>query len=409
MLISVALLALMAAADHATFRTWLTPVTILGGPYMGLAVIAFLIGPSLGFVPLYTPSVLLWTGLVAIFWIPGRLLSGAAGTWKSAPGEWSAQEEHIQRLVLTFGLLTIPISLYAAWAAGAASGGLADYRDTEYQKISNGGFAGHVLTLAIPVIIYLIGTTSKRRALNGIVGGAILLSMFLRPSKGWIILTIISVVFYRVITRRMKVRVRLILGVVVALFSVFSVAYLINFSATDPSLAFDPDTYTFLWRHILDYSFSGVMGFSEVLREGAHCLNKPAEVFAPFMNIYSLLSGGQLANPIEEGETVIRVTEGWGTNVYTLFGTTLRAVGYFQTVLYTMGLGIISYAVFLIGRRAAVWPLILWCFWAAALSCAWFDTYFATLPLLEIPGYCLTLHFLNRTAHERLNYHARPL
>lgn len=44
--ISIGALALMAYVDRVTFGTWLTPVTILGFPYLTIAVIAFIFGPA---------------------------------------------------------------------------------------------------------------------------------------------------------------------------------------------------------------------------------------------------------------------------------------------------------------------------------------------------------------------------
>jgi hypothetical protein len=397
-LISLGLLALMVVGDHITFGTWLTPVSILGCPYMALAVVSFVAGPALDFVPLYTPSVLLWTGILFVFWLTGRLFTAAIKSPNPAAHGWATQEHSIRRTDLTLALLTIPITLYAALAAGAASGGLADYRDPEYQRVAAGGFAGHVLTLSIPLTIYLLGTASMKRPLNGMVGGTMLLLMFLRPSKSWIIFIVIASLLYRVATQKATMRLRTLAVLIAVLFCVFNIAYLINLTARSESVLTDSDTYAFLWRHILDYTFSGVLGFSEVLRAGAHCLNRPATVYAPFMNLYALLSGGALVDPIEPQSTVIRIAnEGWATNVHTLFGSILAAVGYIQTVLYAAALGLVSYVLFQVGRiGGSVWLMILWCFWATALSCGWFTTYFANLGLLEVPAYCLLLFIWHR-------------
>jgi hypothetical protein len=152
--------------------------------------------------------------------------------------------------------------------------------------------------------------------------------------------------------------------------------------------------------------FSGPLAFSEIVRDGAHSLNIPAAVYAPFMNVYALFTGGAMVDPNETQFTAIRLAnEGWSSNVHTLFGSVLGAVGYLQTILYTAVLGMVSYVLFEISRSSKdVWLMILWCFWATGLAFAWFGIYFANLSLFEVPGYCILLFLWHRKSGERLVY-----
>jgi hypothetical protein len=409
--ISISALALMAYVDRVSFGTWLTPVTILGVPYLSIAVIAFIFGPALDYLPIYTPSVVIWIAFLFLFWICGRLVPGAVG-YRSAPivFDWDCEERSVRRTALTLALLTIPVSLYAALSAGAGSGALADYRDTSYQRAASGGVAGHILTLSFPLMIYLIGTASRKRLLNVFVVGTLLALLFLRPSKWWIIFPLTAALLYRASTNKSGIQLRSFIWLIVAAFCVFNIAYFINLSAADTSIFTEFDTYTFLWRHTLDYLFSGPLAFSEMVKAGAHCLDKPAAVYAPFMNVYALISGGAMVDPNETQFTTIRVAnEGWSANVHTLFGGLISTVGYLQSVLYCAALGIVSYFLFHISRSGRdVWLAILWCFWATALGFAWFSIYFANLSLFEVPAYCVLLFLWNNVTRSRLDHeHAR--
>jgi hypothetical protein len=396
--LAISATALMVWIDKIRFGTFFTPATILAVPYMGIAMLAFVAGPALGYVPLYTPSLIVWTCYVTLFWGTGQIATGflprAALLASPLPDERPARP-----LALTAAWLIIPLLAYATWAAGNSLGGLQDFRGDEYREATLQGWAGHVLVFSYPIFIYLVAAVRRKNAaLCGVSAGLLLILMVLRPTKSWVLLPLVAGLIYRARMGRFRLSLWKIVAVILLAYCLFTVSYLIAFGAADPRNLTDSEVYGNLLRHVGDYLFSGVLAFSAHMQNGGTHLSNPPAAYAPFINLAATITGYPLVSPIVDEFTVIRSgTDGFRANVHTLFGTLIMSVGYLETAFYTCALSLITYASFLASRRSSdAWITALWCFVGAGLAFAWFDTYFSQLALLEVPVVCLVLSAFGR-------------
>jgi hypothetical protein len=156
--------------------------------------------------------------------------------------------------------------------------------------------------------------------------------------------------------------------------------------------------YSGLLRHVEDYFFAGVLGFSAHMQNGDTYLHFPPSAYGSLMNLAAAISGNPTVSDINQEYTVIRSgTDGFQANVHTMFGTLIMSIGYMETGIYTFVFGLVAYGVFLANHRSPdVWLTVLWCFLAAGLAFGWFDNYFSHQPLIEVPFVCLLLSAVGR-------------
>lgn len=397
--LAVSATVLMVWLDEVRFGTWLTPTTILAGPHMGIALLAFVIGPPLGYVPLYTPSLVVWTCYVAIFWGTGQIATGflPKAALCALPHR---NEESARPFALAAAWVAIPLLVYGSWSASQTVGGLQDFRGAEYRDATLNGWLGHLLVVTYPLFIYLIGAVRKKNAaFCGVSAGLLLIVMVLRPTKSWVLLPIVAGLLYRARMGRFRLTLGKTVAIVALIYCLFNISYLIAFGAADPQTLRDTDIYAELFRHFGDYFFAGILGFSGHLQHGGAYVADRATAYAPFINIAGLITGRAPVSPVLEQFTTIRSgADGFQGNVHTLFGTLIMTLGYLEAGLYTFVLSLVSHAAFVASVRSRdVWITALWCFIAAGLAFAWFEIYFSQLALLEVPAVCLLFSAIGRT------------
>src|ERR1017187_2405922 len=401
--LAVSATTLMVWVDRSRFGTWLTPTTILAVPYMAIALLAFTVGPALGYVPLYTPSLIVWTCYTALFWGTGQIATGflpRAALHALPP----LNEESARPLALTAAWLAIPILAYGTWVAGNSLGGLEGFRGDEYREATMHRWLGHLLGVSYPIFIYLVGVVRRKNiVLCGVSAGLLLILMVLCPTKGWVMLPLLAGLLCRARMGRFRLSLGKTVAIILLMYCVFNVSYLIAFTSSDPKALSDPEVYSQLFRRFGDYFFAGVLAFGAHMQNGGAYAYNPPAAYAPFINLAAIITGHPFVDPILEDFTVIRSgMDGFRVNVHTLFGTLIMSLGYLETSFYTFALSLITYAGFLASRPSRdVWITALWCFLAAGLAFAWFDTYFSQLALLEVPAYCLLLSAISRMTLEQ--------
>ncbi len=399
LLLVTALLAviLMAQVDRIRFGTYLTPTALLGVPYMGVALLAFVIGPPQGFVSLYTPSVAIWVAYLALFWVTGHVTTAflPAAVVRSSP---PLDEAAARPTALIIAWLAIPVLAYGTWQASSAVG-LDAFHEEEYRRMVGWGPMGHVLLLSIPVFIYLVGAV--RRGNVVVCGGTsalLLILLALRPTKSWVLLPLVAGLLCRIRMADFRFSVKSIVVSILAMYALFNLSYLIVFGSTDSSNLSDSQVYEYLFLHAEDYLFAGVLGFGVEMQEGYAHLPDHAAVYSSIMNLGSAIMGNQFVGGIEDNFTIIRPgVDGFRSNVHTLFGTLIMCIGFEEAAIYTIVLSILTYSLFLASRRSRdMWVSVLWSFIAACLVFGWFSIYFAQFSVFEVSSYCLLIFAASR-------------
>src|ERR1035437_6525929 len=292
--------ALMVCADKIRFGTFLTPTTILAVPYLGIAVLAFTVGPALGYVPLYTPSLIVWTCYVALFWGTGHLATGflPQAALRASP---VLNEESARPLALTAAWIAIPILAYATWAASNSVGGLQDFQGVAYRDAIMYGWVGHVLVFSYPIFIYLVAVVRRRNvALCGVSVGLLLILMVLRPTKSWVLLPLIAGLLCRERIGRFRLSLWKIVAVILLMYCLFNATYLIAYGASNPGVFTDPEVYSELFRHVGDYFFAGVLAFGVHMQNGGAYVPFPVSAYGFFMNLAAAIAGNPTVSDVSQ-------------------------------------------------------------------------------------------------------------
>lgn len=395
---SILAITLMVWVDRVRFGTCLTPTAILGIPYMGIALMAFLTGPVQGYVPLYTPSVVIWMLFLGLFWATGQAVAAVFPDWTlhvSPP----LDEDRQLPLALAIAWMAIPVLVYGTLSAAEAAGGFGGFRDSEYRDVVASGLVGHALMAILPVFIFLLGTTRRRNwVLSGGTCAVLFVLMVLRPTKSWVLLPLVAGLVCRARIGRLHLSLRTVVVIVVGMYVLFNVSYMIAFGSGNADALTDPEVYADLFQHVENYMFAGVLAFSGEMQSGSAFPVDPPAVYASLMNILSVVSNDELVTGITQKYTQIRSgTGGFSSNVHTLFGTLILSLGYYEAVLYTVVLALLSHAAFLGSLWSSdVWITVMWCFLSACLAFGWFGTYFSQLPVFEVSLLCVVYFAVGR-------------
>jgi len=396
--------------DHRLYRTWFTPVAMLGVPYAGAVIITWLTAPLLGFIPLHMESILYWMAGLLLFWGAGAIVGVQVRSPFSSgneargplPGEHSGQ---VLSLVLAWLIMAVLVLHFRT--SLSAAGGWTGFGSEAFELEYGYGFAGHLLTLLIVLLMFLIGISRSARSLTGITIAAGFVFVVFYQVKTWIFIPLLAGMLYRIATGRWKLSVRR-LAALAALFPVFFFGvYLVGFGGRNPAVLLDGSMYRFLARHLMSYLYSGVLTFGETVRGAFPFIEHDpvSRIFTGFVNIFRYLSGREYVSFLDPNYVTIDTQGVYTSNVHTLFGALLIYLGWAGALVYVLYMGAIIYLLFAIARRSGnCWIMVIWCCIAATLVFGWFDLYFWHLVIIvELPAYCLLMAVLSAIL-ERAGY-----
>jgi len=391
--------ALVAKVDRFYFGTYWTPTVLLLVPFTCVVTAHFFFGDLLGFVPLEPAVLLVWVVGTFVFWVTGH---GLRQIWVGPKvircrADLSGDDDATNRVTLWSicgGLVSI-VLLVHAFRILQGLGGLNALTSQSFLEEWGFGWAAHIRTALIVVMIMVIGSTKRWSASVVSSLALMLLVMLLYQSKGALFAPLIAGSLYRILRGTYVPRVRHFVGAIVGSFVLFQLAYLIGWAALDPLSLLKADVYAFFSFHFMSYLFSGILGFSESLRISEIWLNAEGIIlFAPFWNVFAVVFDLPLVLVAESAQLhyVPIAQYGVGSNVNTLFGTVLLAVGPFFGVIVVLSLSIGCHSM-LIGwsRHPNRWLLAAYCYWGGFLVFAWFEYYFWLISSIEVPVICLMI------------------
>lgn len=388
--------------DRRIFGTWLTPFNLLGYPYLMVAVSAFLFAPLLGFVSVYTPSVLIWIVGLFFFWgvglVFGLLFDFQTGNQSAGfTSKMSFPEDSATRLAVKVAWVIMPLMVFNFYKAMAAAGGWSGIGSLDFKQAYSQGISSHAVVLAFPLVVLLVGTYRKGRKLQLVTIGALLLFLLASQVKGTLLAPLVGGMVFRAARGHLNLSVKKLLAAVAITYLLFNAVYLLGLSFADPSILTDSEIYQELARHYLYYLWSGVLALSEAIRTGVGSVGGSwYEIFSPFINLYrQMFNAGQLVSvgsPHELGMNIdLTFADFQGANVYTMLGTLYLYLGPFPTLIYILGVAAIFYSCFLLVCRSKdnPWFLTLYCVMVSWLVFGFFEYYFWHLTFVEIPVYML--------------------
>ena len=389
---------ILIKSENIIYGTWITPISLLALPYTFIVMIAFLFAPALGFVSFYAESALVWMVGLFLFWLGGLTISLTHGktirdSAKKNPS--ILYEIESEKVVLILAWITILVMSYGLLVS-IESLGLDQIGTEDFSLAYGSGWVGHFRTFSIGLTIFLIGTVETKKLFPMITIIILMFFYLMYPVKSWVFMPLIGGVIYRLLSRRSKLSIYKPIYYLLIAFILFDMVYMVKIGVFNTEKLFDYQIHKFLLLHFTTYIFAGVLAIGNIVKEGINNINsEPNFIIAPFINLYYVITSGQLVIPISEHFSVISVDGVKISNVHTLFGTILINMGYFQSIIFDFCLGSFVYVIFIfanISRNCGV--IIIWSFIGAMLSLGFFDYYFATLPAVELPVYYAIFGFL---------------
>lgn len=363
--------------DRQLFGTFITPITILSIPYLIIVILAIIVGPSLGFVQFYYPSLWIWIIGLPIFWIPGFLLACVL-LQKTNIHHYPysiINNFKFDNVIFKLTYLVIVVLIYGFVRAYNKS----KIGSDNFELAFGSGFSGHTLLISKFFFIYLLVRFRKRNITPITI---LILFYIFYGVKSWIIIPVLSAILITILLRRIDLSISILIKILGFGLVVFYIVYRIALGPTMP--------ISFVFIHFLRYLFSGVLGISQYIGQKGDVGIDPTVIIDPIINIYNKLTGREIHKTFSNILTNIGCDS--ITNVKTFFGTVYIYAGFAWGCVFSFCVGTVSY-LFLISsiKTRNIILLIIYGTYLTLIFFGWFDTYSSNLFFYEFPIFGLLL------------------
>lgn len=374
--------------EKKAWHTYYTPLNFLMIPYTIVLLITIAVaGGDSGFVDFYYPSIIVWNIGLLIFAIPSFALSFLFCKNKiSLDREYKLCSKQNIVIIISFVLALLFILHFISFRGGGAPAvGTDEFKD----GFSGGGFWGHLRILTIPLLIMLIYYAKRKSWLINCFILIFIFVGFLYNVKGWIIIPILSGVFIRLYTGKMKLSIRLCLTVFLGGILLFFVSYglaIIVAYGNKLEMGF----VNFIFGHFFHYLTSGVLGFSMDVCNNFPDAGSFEVLWAPIINLINVITGSnELIIPVNP----VFFNSGINmTNVRTFFGTIYIYTNALEFVFYILLSSTLMYCLKLaILKWNNIYMYTIYFFQCGLLAMGWFEFYYFHLIVFELPVFVLLI------------------
>ena len=382
---------LLALAERRLWGTLFTPLNALSLPFTGILLLTLCLPPSLGFVPFYYPSLLIWMSGLALMAIPSWLLGCYFRKKYGKPTYQFTPVEKEKVLLIGIGLLVLPFVFHLR---SMMTTSLDAFGSDEFgENFAVYGFFGHALILLSACSILCFTCIRKGNRLLPIAAIMIIAALaFVNQVKSWVIIPLLAGLWLCLMTQKIHLSLKLILLVFVGGISLFAGSYLVIF-ILGSGAHYNAHMGEYIGQHALHYLCSGVLGLSEDIRQGILESAAPEKLFAPFINFAHSLTGEEYISPINPNYLLINQITARDDNVRTFFGTIYVNCSPVLYALIVLLWGFVLYLVRIWALRSRSIFIAAMDAWFCALLCmGWFEYYFFHITTFEIPVFlCLMM------------------
>lgn len=374
--------------EMKAWRTLYTPLVFLMLPYTIILIISIAISGNFGFVDFYYPSILIWSVGLLLFALPSYALSYVLQK-HNRPLNSSMAEAEMPKLIVYIAIFLI---LLFVWRFRSVNGafpiGSRDFGDALCGK----GIWGHLRQLSLPILMMSIYFVDRQRWWLWLIIIPILIIAVLYQILGWLIIPCLVGIMLRLYTGKTKLKLSLMIYVVVGVAIVFLGSYIISLVLVEEN-DLDNEVLSFIFRNFIHYLTSGTLGLSVDMELGYPDEGDFEIVIAQVVNIANAISGSdELIKPLNP----LYYHTGFNyTNVRTFFGTVLINADYVTFAVFVL---FVSSAMYLLKvatiRFNNIYVYTAYFFECGLLFMGWFDSYFASLSVIEIPILSLVLMLL---------------
>lgn len=391
---------LLTIIDKRLWGTWYTPLNCLVLPFCVVMLIILLMPESLGFVPFYFPSLLIWMGGMLVMALPSWALATFARRWFNSMSISAPAPERETRFQIICAILVIPFFLRVREMMSSSVNMIGS--DEFGEEFAVYGFYGHLLILLLACAIVLFGCIHKgNRPIPILLIIAISLIAFLNQVKSWVIIPLIAGMLLCLITERIHLSVKIVVITVIIGIGLFVGSYFSIFIIGN-GMEYNEHMGEYVLEHVYHYIASGTLGMSEDVRQGIIELPRPEVLFAPFVNAINLITGEPYISAINPHYIEISTNNVLEDNIRTFFGTIyVNSINGFWIFVIT----IISTMVYLVRiwsiQSQSVYILAIDAWFCALLAMGWFEYYFFHVTTFEIPAMLIIFYAVSRVTTSR--------
>lgn len=383
--------------EMKAWKTLYTPLVFLMLPYVIVLLISVSISGKFGLVEFYYPSIFLWGCGLLVFAIPSYVLAYILQKY-NLPLNRPMAEGQMPKLLVYIGFLVVLLFLWRFRSVlGTEVIGSREFGDLLCGK----GLWGHLRQLALPILMMSIYFLDKRRWWLCLIIIPIIIVAVLYQVLGWLIIPCLVGIMLRLYTGKTKLKLSLLLYVVIGAAAIFLLSYIISLVIVGEK-ELNNEVLSFISRHFVHYLTSGTLGLSVDMERGFPDAGEFDILITQLINIANQITGNdEIISPINP----LFYNTGFNyTNVRSFFGTIYINTDKVTFVLYTLSLSSMIYLL----KLATIRFNNIYIFTAYFLECGalfmgWFETYFALLPVIEIPIICMLLCLLCKICEPKRN------
>lgn len=386
---------LLARMEKWLWGTLFTPLNALSLPFTGILLFTLCLPSSMGFVPFYYPSLLIWMGGLLLMAIPSWLLGYGYRKRYGEPDYACAPIEHEKFFMIMVLLLIVPFAFRLRTMMATS---LDLFGSDEFgENFAVYGFFGHLLIFLSACSVLLFSVIRKGLRLFPIVLIALIAALaFVNQVKSWVMIPLFAGFWLSLMSQRIGLSWKLVVPLVVGGITLFVGSYLVIF-ILGAGATYDAHMGEYIGEHVVHYITSGVLGLSEDLRRGILETADPDRLFAPFINLVHAITGEAYITPINPHYLQINTETTLDDNVRTYFGTIFVncSLGLFSLIVLFWGF-VVYFIRILTLRTKSVFVAAIDAWFCALLCMGWFEYYFFHVTTFEIPLYILLLMVLNK-------------
>ena len=393
-------IAVLTFLEYKAWKTIYTPLCCLMLPYAVVLLITIAIAGNFGFARFNYESLYVWIYGLPFFALPSQVFATFLRySGKPVKGPIIDKSESLPPVFIAIAAVLVALLMYKLFQT--LSSGLFLFGTDDFaEEFSGAGLWAHLREMLTPLLIISLYYVRKNQYWLWALIALMLFIQFSFMVKGTIIIATASALLMRMYAGRMHLSLTLIIGVIAGSFGVFLLIYMVL-----PLLGNDGEADMFLLefiaKHFIHYLTSGTMGWSYDIDQNIPDRNEFVHIIAPFHNIYSMLSGGELVSSVNPFYWNTGITN---TNVRTFFGTLYIYSDTLQFITTTLVISTVIYlikAIALSTRNIYVYTIHF--YYCGLLAMGWFEFYFFHLAIIEGPIVILLLALIakdNRTSNE---------
>lgn len=392
---------LLSFLESKTWNTIFTPLNFLMYPYVLVLLLTIIIVQS-GIADniFYYPSVFLWIFGLIIFAIPSYVI----GYYFKKGGMTVAgiQDDKNSNISVFLVVLSVILIVLFAWHTKSLLNVSNESigSDNFGEEFGGGGIWGHLRQITIPLLILSIYHLDRNHRWLWLLIILFIAINLLNQVKGWVIIPVLTGLFMRLYDGKSRLSSKFLVYVLLACFIFFSLSYVLSLMLA-LNRGMSSGLADFILHHFLHYLTSGTLGLSTDVLNGFPDKGSDISIlFSQFVNLVNICSGDELVSPINP---LFYYTGFSMTNVRTLFGTVFINSDCISFVLLVSLLSVFMYLLMLAQMKYHNDYLkLIYFFYCGLLFMGWFDWYFASLVIVEVPVIVILFHYGSLVFHKTI-------